>query len=106
MSLTALISTGLATRRKHNIALLTQLRQIVALRFGPGLLGPWEYYFFEVFFDMNNGWSCTQDKPFRKVASLGAYFWGGMLGRTSTLLGSVRAGMRSKSTTICPISSG
>ncbi len=51
MSIPLLINEALRTRREFNISLSRQLWQAVQLRFGPGKLDPWEYFFFQVFLD-------------------------------------------------------
>lgn len=51
MSLPLLVAEALRTRKQSNIGLWRQFWQICRLRFGPGKLDPWEYFFFRVFLD-------------------------------------------------------
>jgi len=51
MTDSTLLATALRTRQQYGVGLLRQLWQATRLRFGPGRLDPWEYFFFRVFLD-------------------------------------------------------
>ena len=51
MTDSTLLATALRTRQQYGVGLLRQLWQAMRLRFGPGRLDPWEYFFFRVFLD-------------------------------------------------------
>jgi hypothetical protein len=51
MTDSTLLATALRTKRQYGVGLLRQLWQATRLRFGPGRLDPWEYFFFRVFLD-------------------------------------------------------
>jgi hypothetical protein len=79
-----LVTQALRTKKQSKIGLLRQLREITAMRFGDGLLDPWEYYFFQVYLDHYSreekrrfaGWRCElhldgllNTGPARKLAN-------------------------------------